>query len=159
MAESFRWRPVSSGGFQHRTTADVVYGDYVIPAGTAISGNHWAIHRDEGYYGPEVEEFNLDRWLAGGQFKTSMKNYQFGFGRRVCPGQHVALNSVMINAALLLWAFDIKKQRDKDGREVEIDTLAFTSTANSHPLPFQAAFTPRIPGVREILQQESAMVA
>lgn len=91
------------------------------------------------------------------EFNTSLKNYQFGFGRRICPGQHVALNSVLINAALMLWAFEIGKAKDEHGNEVEIDTLAFTNTANSHPLPFQAEFRPRIEGIREIIQQEKAV--
>lgn len=152
IAESFRWRPVSSGGFQHKTTADIVYRGQLVPAGAAIIPNHWAIHRDEAYYGPDVEAFNLDRWLdADGAFKTSMKHVQFGMGRRVCPGQHVAHNSVLINTAFMLWAFDIGHAVGNDGRPVPIDTLAFTNTANSHPLPFKAQFVPRHPNLEQLI--------
>ncbi|GMK55690.1 hypothetical protein CspeluHIS016_0207460 [Cutaneotrichosporon spelunceum] len=154
VAESIRWRPVSAGGFTHRTTAPVVYGDYIVPSGVLITGNHWAIHRDEGYYGPAVEEFKPERWLKDGEFNKSMKHVQYGFGRRVCPGQHVANNSVLINSALLLWAFDISKSFDKSGKPVPIDTLAFTNTANSHPLKFDVKFTPRHAKLTELLQGE-----
>jgi cytochrome P450 len=144
IAETFRWRPVSAGGFQHRVENDIAFKDYVLPAGTTITGNHWAIHRDESYYGPNIEDFDIDRWLtADGELKPKMRNYQYGFGRRVCPGQHVANNSVIMNCALLLWSFNISKSVGPDGKPIEIDTYAFTNTANIHPLPFKATFAPR----------------
>lgn len=39
--ESYRWRPVSAGGFPHRATRDITYGGYVIPAGATVIANHW----------------------------------------------------------------------------------------------------------------------
>lgn len=125
---------------------------YVIPAGTSIVGNHHAIHRDASYYGDDVEKFRLERWFdQAGKLKPSMRNFQFGFGRRVCPGQHVANNSVYINAATLMWAFNIGKKKDVNGKEIDIDVWSFTNTVNSHPNPFQASFTPRIEGLKTAL--------
>ncbi|KAK9898731.1 cytochrome P450 [Cystobasidium minutum MCA 4210] len=148
--ESYRWRPVSSGGFVHRADEDIVYDNYIIPKGTNIVGNHWAVHRDEAYYGPNVEEFKIDRWLdKQGKLKTDMKHFQFGFGRRVCPGQHVANNSVYINTALLLWSFNITQVKGK-----EIDTLGFSNTVNSHPLPYNAHFEPRIDNLRSVINAD-----
>jgi cytochrome P450 len=143
VAETFRWRPVSSGGFAH-ATAELTYAskagnEYVIPEGTTIIGNHWGLARDTAYYGEDVEAFRPSRWIReDGSFNDKMKTHQFGFGRRICPGQHVALNSVLINAALLLWAFEIGEVKGK-----AIDTLAFTNTANSHPLPFAVQWKAR----------------
>lgn len=92
------------------------------------------------------------------------------FGRRVCPGQHVANRSVLINCAMLLWAFKISKKKkrrtrhgDGDGggekdeeeeeeEEIDIDPDAFTSTANSHPLPFSVAFEARQTNLRALLE-------
>ncbi|RSH78675.1 uncharacterized protein EHS24_002404 [Apiotrichum porosum] len=157
ISETFRWRPVSAGGFQHRTTSELIYKDYVVPAGTIITGNHWGIHRDESYYGPNVEDFDIDRWLTpDGQTKSNMKFFQYGFGRRVCPGQHVANNSVLMNAALLLWSFDIGKTIGPDGKPIDIDTYAFTNTANIHPLPFKATFTPRSQHLAELIKESHA---
>lgn len=155
LAECTRWRPVSSGGFAHRSVADIIYGDYVVPKGTIVTGNHWAIHRDESYYGPDVDSLVIDRWLTPeGGFKSSMKSYQYGFGRRICPGMHVANNSVMINTALLLWSFDIRPKLDAAGKPIPIDTLAFTNTANSHPLKFEVTFSPRHMGLEELIRGE-----
>jgi len=64
----------------------------------------------------------------------------FGFGRRVCPGQQLANRSLFITTAFVLWAFRLK---EVDGSP--IDTQAFTQTANLHPLPFALDFEARIP--------------
>ena len=60
---------------------------------------------------------------------------------RVCPGQHMATASTFINTAIQLWAFDVKEDPKS-----KIDTLAFTESANAHPLPFNVVFSPRISG-------------
>jgi len=39
--ETYRWRPVSVGGFPHRATKDIHYGPYIIPEGATVIGNHW----------------------------------------------------------------------------------------------------------------------
>lgn len=74
---------------------------------------------------------------------------RFGFGRRVCPGQHIANNSVYINTALLLWAFDITQVKGQ-----EIDTLAFSNTANSHPHRFKARFEARVDNLSSVVNVE-----
>jgi len=61
---------------------------------------------------------------------------------------HVANRSLFINAALLLWAFNISEDPSEP-----IDTLAFTNTVNSHPLPFKAVFKPRFAGVENIVKE------
>jgi len=61
----------------------------------------------------------------------------------------VANKSLFINTALLLWAFNISQDENP---EKKIDTLAFTNTANSHPLPFCARFRKRFDGVKDILE-------
>jgi hypothetical protein len=53
----------------------------------------------------------------------------------VCIGSNVAERSIFINCAILLWAFDFEAP---DGDIGKVDTLAFSSAANSHPLPFKA---------------------
>ncbi|CCM05043.1 uncharacterized protein FIBRA_07245 [Fibroporia radiculosa] len=144
--ESYRWRPVSIGGFAHRVTEDIVWNGYVIPVGTEIIGNHWAISRDPDTY-PEPEKFKPERWIdEQGKLRKDLKFFNFGFGRRVCVGQYVADNSLYINTALLLWAFHVAPVPDKP-----INTMAFTDTANTHPLPFVTSMTPRIADLERIL--------
>jgi len=145
--EVYRWRPVSYGGFAHRATADIRWGDYVIPTGAMVIGNHWAIARDPDVF-PDPEEFKPSRWLdESGKLREDITSFNFGFGRRVCVGQHVANNSLFINTALILWAFNVSKDPTKP-----IDTMDFTDTANARVQPFKAVFTPRIPSLREVVE-------
>ena len=46
-------------------------------------------------------------------------HFTYGAGRRVCPGVHVAENSLYINIARTLWGFDIRKKKASDGSLVE----------------------------------------
>ncbi|KIK53850.1 hypothetical protein GYMLUDRAFT_49144 [Collybiopsis luxurians FD-317 M1] len=141
--ESFRWRPVTAGGFPHRATKDVIWQNYLIPKGSTVIGNVWSVGRDPELF-PDPEKFDPQRWLVrdeDGNFRLrdDLKSYPFGFGRRVCPGQHMATASTFINLALVLWAFDLTPDAKKP-----IDTYAFTESANAHPMPFNIVFTPRV---------------
>ncbi|KAG1877308.1 cytochrome P450 [Suillus subluteus] len=107
ISEALRWRPVALEGFPHRTTEDVIWENYCIPAGTTVTGNHWAISRDPEVY-PEPDAFKPQRWINDqGRLRDDLTFFVFGFGRRVCPGQHVANRSVFINSLLILWAFQL----------------------------------------------------
>jgi len=117
-----------------------------------VYGNHWSIARDPDVF-PDPERFDPQRWITadGTAIREDLKVFQFGFGRRVCPGSHVANKSLFINTALLLWAFKISQDSQKP-----IDTMAFTNTANTHPLPFSVRFEPRL-DVKEMKQLLSEM--
>ncbi|EPQ28871.1 uncharacterized protein PFL1_03673 [Pseudozyma flocculosa PF-1] len=165
--EVLRWRPVSAGGFQHSLTADVEYKGYVLPKGSTVVGPHWSISRDEHEY-PEHDVFKPERFLQSGGaeangtsaqdevkgtwFAPARGSVAFGFGRRVCPGLNVAMRSLHINIACMAWAFDIAQP---DGRPERVDTFAFNSAANSHPLPFDATFTYRDPARKGVVEEEN----
>ncbi|KAF5347626.1 hypothetical protein D9756_010668 [Leucocoprinus leucothites] len=153
--ETFRWRPVSSGGFAHKATKDIIWQNYCIPAGASVIGNVWSVGRDPQFF-PDPEAFNPQRWLTPeGKIKEDLKAYTFGFGRRVCPGQHMATASVFLNTALIQWAFNVRADPAHP-----IDNLAFTESANAHPMPFKVIFEPRAAetreGVRELLEDYGA---
>lgn len=63
--EALRWRTVTIlGGIPHAPTQDDEFRGYHIPAGTPITGNIWAIHRDEKDF-PDPDRFEPDRFLGG----------------------------------------------------------------------------------------------
>ncbi|OJA12084.1 hypothetical protein AZE42_02186 [Rhizopogon vesiculosus] len=105
ISEALRWRPGPiANGFAHRTTKDE---NYCIPAGTTVFGNHWAISRDPEVY-PEPDAFKPRRWINDeGRLRADPQFFIYGFGRRVCPGQHIANRSVFITSLLTLWAFQL----------------------------------------------------
>ncbi|KAG1829919.1 cytochrome P450 [Suillus variegatus] len=139
MLESLRWRPVNIGGFPHRASKDVIWNNYLIPAGATVIGNHWAIANDPEVF-PEPQTFNPQRWIDdAGRVRGDLRFFTFGFGRRVCPGQHLASRSIFINTALILWAFHLS-----ENPAAKIDTFAFSDTANIHAAPFEICFEKRI---------------
>lgn len=139
--ETLRWRPVSAGGIPHAVIQDDTYMGYHIPAGATVIGNHWSMHLDENVY-TDPYTFNPDRWIA----KPDLPLAAFGFGRRVCTGQHIAKNSLYINIARILWAFDVGyKYELVEGvkQRCEVDEFAFTQGFNSRPMKFDACFEAR----------------
>ena len=76
-----------------------------------------AISRDPEMY-PDPEAFNPLRWIKPdyptyqeplSQYPTIINSTQFGYGRRVCTGQAVADEDLLIGIGSIAWLFDIKK--------------------------------------------------
>ena len=53
----------------------------------------------------------------------------FGFGKRTCIGNHVANDSLFIFIATALWAMNIKRVCNQEGKEIPLDTDSFFDTA------------------------------
>jgi cytochrome P450 len=89
--------------------------------------SYGAIHREPALY-PDPDSFNPDRWLLPGyptyreplEQYPNMNNYSvFGFGRRLCPGAHIAERSLNMIVARTAWACDIRKAVDpQTGKEI-----------------------------------------
>jgi len=139
LLESLRWRPVSFGGFAHRASKDIIWKNYLIPAGATVIGNHWAIANDPEVF-PDPHRFDPQRWIDdAGRVRDDLRFFTFGFGRRVCPGQHLANRSIFINTALIMWAF-----RLSENPAAKIDTFAFSDTSNIQAAPFEICFAKRV---------------
>lgn len=119
LQETLRWGPVSPLGVPHRSLKDDVYNGMFIPKGSFVIANALAMTHDENTYS-EPDKFNPDRYYEkkdsglGEPFPVG----QFGFGRRVCPGQYLGAASVWIVMATLLATFDIEKTLDDNGVEI-----------------------------------------
>ena len=146
--EVLRWRPVTAGGIPHAVTKDDEYMGYHIPAGATVIGNHWSIHLDEEIY-EDAMSFKPERWIEDPDLPLNA----FGFGRRVCTGQHIARNSLLINISRMMWAFNINHKYE-NGLKQDIDPLAMTQGFNSRPMPFKASFTVRSPQIQATIQEE-----
>ncbi|KAG1749658.1 cytochrome P450 [Suillus paluster] len=147
ISEALRWRPVAaSGGYSHR--GFYLYKNYCIPAGTMVFGNHWSISRDPEMY-PEPYAFKPERWIDDhGCLRDDLKSFVYGFGRRVCPGQHVANRSVFINSLLILWAFRLAL----DPTQPLDDMIYMNGDIPKQPCPIE--FEARIPetNLRRMMQ-------
>ncbi|KAK8232213.1 cytochrome P450 [Phyllosticta capitalensis] len=157
--EVFRWRSVAIiGGQPHAPVADDEYNGWLIPKGTWVQGNVWAIHRDPDYF-PDPDRFNPKRFLNGGlkeakPFPAERGYMTFGWGRRVCSGQALAEQGTFLSIARLLWGFKIEKARDADGREIPVDIFAYTDGLNMRPQPFKCSITPRSDEIRQTIERE-----
>ncbi|THH13653.1 hypothetical protein EW146_g6595 [Bondarzewia mesenterica] len=105
-------------GLPHVVQEDDVHNGYFIPKGSTIITNIWQFFKDPTTYAdPEV--FSPERFMAseGHAKERDPREYLFGFGRRICPGIHLADASMWLACASVLAAFDIRPYM-KDGKPV-----------------------------------------
>ncbi|KAL4971368.1 cytochrome P450 [Aspergillus desertorum] len=117
--EVHRWRPVAPQGVPHAPSRDDIYDGHRIAKGTTMIMNVWQIHHSpEDYDSPD--EFIPERFLrhpfgmrpdqahdaAHLESASARVTYDFGAGRRICPGMHPAKQSPLLGLAKVLWAFE-----------------------------------------------------
>ncbi|KII91472.1 hypothetical protein PLICRDRAFT_696507 [Plicaturopsis crispa FD-325 SS-3] len=153
MNETLRWRPVAAlGGTPHAVTADDVYGGMFIPQGSTVFANMWGIMRDPELF-PDPDSFVPERFLHTNNPRLKTFDLPFGFGRRICPGMHLARNSIFISIARIVWAFDILPS-PMNGLP---DPWDYTDGFNSRPVKFDCAIKPRGEWARKCIQAEGEM--
>jgi len=143
--EVIRWQPVFPYGIPHLSSQDDVYEGYHIPNGSMVFPNAWAMLHNEDDYGPDPSAFKPERFIKDGQLDPNIRDpfmIAFGFGRRLCPGSHIARSTLWIAAASILATFNISKSVDKDGRVIE-PSCEYLSAILRHPLPFECSIKPR----------------
>ncbi|KAF9266216.1 cytochrome P450 [Marasmius fiardii PR-910] len=140
--ETLRWSPVAPMGLFHNLSQDDIYDGYLIPKDSQILANIWAItHDPENYPNPEV--FDPERHL-GANPQQDPFDFVFGFGRRSCPGSHLAERSLFQNTANILAVFNIEKKRDSQGKPIE-PTVEFHGGITSHLKNFPVKMVVRSP--------------
>ncbi|QKX53806.1 uncharacterized protein TRUGW13939_00886 [Talaromyces rugulosus] len=161
--EVLRIRPVTNIGSPHYTTADIVYKDYFIPKHSVVSVNQYALHFDPNRY-KDPEAFIPDRYLnhphKAGVYASHPDPYErdhfdFGAGRRICPGMHLAENSLFITIACIIWAFKILPplENGKVGT-VDVSDAAYEEGVNTLPKPSKLRFVPHSSAVENTLKKE-----
>ncbi|RDX49051.1 cytochrome P450 [Lentinus brumalis] len=143
--EILRWNQVVPLGVPHAILEDDIYEGYFIPKGSIVCVNQWKILHDPEIYADPFT-FNPDRFLPGPNGKQpemDPRKVAFGFGRRICPGVHLAEVSVLTLAAMMLSVFDITEPRSKKGLPLHPGNADYTGGTISHPSPFTCAIAPR----------------
>ena len=126
--EALRWSPSMPFGVPHASSADDWYEGMFIPKGTIILPNMRVINFDPAVFGGDSAQFNPARYLdEKGQAKVLMEGREeghvsFGYGRRICPGRHVAEATLAIDFATLLWAMRFERPEGAQG-ELDVHTL------------------------------------
>lgn len=122
--------------------------------------NAYTIHNDEDFYDTPLE-FKPDRYLnnvLGAKHEQQVNEkgdsrratYVFGAGRRICPGEGFARNSVLLAMAKIVWAFDVAAPAPLDlSNETGFKSgLVFCSA------PFNVTFSLRSEVKRSIIQED-----
>lgn len=113
--------------------------------------NVWALNMDANRYS-NPRAFDPSRYEGDDQTSaeaamngdTSKRDhFNFGAGRRVCQGMHIADRSLFLSISRLLWAFNIEKGVDSRGVEIVPDPDDLTGGILMQPSPFPAKITPR----------------
>ena len=144
LRELLRWRPCIPTGIPHAVTQDDEYLGYRIPKDSTVIGCHWSIMHDASVFGdPEV--FRPERWLDN----PDLPWCPFGFGRRICMGQDVAMDTLWLLIVRVLWAFDVKV---RDGKVVERDV--FEGTFTVYPKKVDVEFEVRSEARRRVVEKE-----
>ncbi|KAJ3567437.1 hypothetical protein NP233_g6374 [Leucocoprinus birnbaumii] len=145
--EVLRWNPVAPTGVPHLTTEDDIYGGFYIPRNCIVFANAFAMLHDEDIFpDPEVfipERFLKNRTELGDELPNPERIASFGFGRRICPGKHIAVSMLYITIASVLHLFDITPSLDHQGKPVEVKAEFVGDSFFSNPVPFKCRITPR----------------
>ncbi|KAI0367639.1 O-methylsterigmatocystin oxidoreductase [Pilatotrama ljubarskyi] len=151
--EVFRWHSIVPLGIWHRAIEEDNYKGYRIPAGCILVPNAWAMSQDEDEF-PEPERFMPERYLKDGKLNEDIRapqRFQFGFGRRICPGRFFADEAVFATVASLLHVFNIEPPLDDSGRPVPVKPRIELDLFLSYPDPFECRITPRSPKAEALI--------
>ncbi|KIJ48753.1 hypothetical protein M422DRAFT_28227 [Sphaerobolus stellatus SS14] len=152
--ELLRWHPLLPQGAAHAALKEDVVGEYFIPKGTIVLGNTWALLHNEDDFGPDTDKFIPERFLNSVIRDPSVTG-AFGYGRRICPGRHMAENSLFIQIASILQVFDVSGPRDSTGKELPLE-YEFKTGIFSFPVNFKCCIIPRSQAARELILQDAA---
>ncbi|PPQ89367.1 hypothetical protein CVT25_002009 [Psilocybe cyanescens] len=131
--ETHRLRPVGPTAVPHASVNDCKYRGYTIPKGTPIFMNICMIVsligqiKDGVFHDPNIFERTEDFWperylLTPDGTKPELpeglgnirSTLQFGSGKRLCPGMHLANTNTSLAVMRLLWAFDFAPINESD---------------------------------------------
>ncbi|ESK86194.1 cytochrome p450 [Moniliophthora roreri MCA 2997] len=160
--EVLRCRPPIPLGLPHSPSEDVIFDGYMIPKGSIVIGNVNAMHMDPVRF-PEPTRFIPERWFASGKLDTSepmrwgtgpdqdRDNYVLGWGRRYCPGSHIAEASIFITLSRLIWGLNMYSPTGNSPDPWNEDTYSAGFVTNPHS--YDVVFEPRSPEHYAVLQR------
>ncbi|KAI1851878.1 hypothetical protein JX266_002731 [Neoarthrinium moseri] len=149
MMETMRCLPLNPLVIPHKSLEDDVYEGMFIPAGTTVFANTTAMTTDPDTY-QEPDKFDPERYTRGEPYPSG----NFGFGRRKCPGNFLALASVYMFLATFLAAFELEQVIGEDGKP-KVPEPGVSIGLGGHPAPFECTLKVRRPDIAELLMQEA----
>ncbi|KAJ7751440.1 cytochrome P450 [Mycena metata] len=154
LQETLRWRTGVPLGVPHRVMEDDVYRGMLIPKGAIVFANIRGMALDESVYS-DASSFYPERFLPKptGRGEPYFNNTVFGFGRRICTGQHIAENSLWIAMVTILATCKITNAVDEKGNIIIPDAELFEGLVN-HPKDIRCAISPRSPAAKTLIMDD-----
>ncbi|KAJ6570546.1 cytochrome P450 [Mycena vulgaris] len=150
LQETLRWQPAVELGIPHCTMEDDVYNGMFIPKGSNIIANTRAITLDPKVYADPFK-FDPTRFLPRPAGRGEpYPNATWGFGRRICPGRHLASASLWMAIAMMLATLDMSTIIGPDGEEV-VPKVEFTIGLTQEQVPFPCVIKPRSERARSLI--------
>lgn len=103
--ETFRVCPVAPVLVPHESSEDCRIGGFRVPRGTMVLVNMWAIHNDPQLW-EEPRKFKPERFLKMEGQREGFVFMPFGYGRRGCPGENLAMRVIGLTLGLLIQCFE-----------------------------------------------------
>ncbi|KAH8101012.1 cytochrome P450 [Cristinia sonorae] len=153
MKETLRWQMVTPVVVHVTSEADEYKGMY-IPKNSVLIINCWAILHNPVEW-PEPEVFNPERFLKDGKINPDVRDPEFGafgFGRRICPGRHMAQNSLYSIMSHVLHTYNITPSLDENGKPVEVKP-EMTTGVISNPVAFPCEIKIRSPTAAALIAE------
>ncbi|KIJ28827.1 hypothetical protein M422DRAFT_37205 [Sphaerobolus stellatus SS14] len=150
--ETLRWHPLLPQGVAHAALEEDVVGEYFIPKGSIVIGNSWRLLHNEEDFGSNTDKFIPERFLDKSATRVPENTGSFGYGRRICPGRHMAQNLLFIEIASMLQTFDISGPRDVNGKELPVE-YNMTSGFFSFPVNMKCSIVPRSPAAVQLIEE------
>ncbi|KAG8989510.1 hypothetical protein FRB90_002205 [Tulasnella sp. 427] len=123
--ESLRWNPAGPVGVPHRLMKDDMFEGYLLPKGTSVFPSIWSETRltlRNPKYFKDPSSFKPERHMEEhGETELDPRRFVFGFGGRICPGSELALQSIRIGIAMILWAFELKPAEEGPKLRSDLD--------------------------------------
>ncbi|XP_065289369.2 cytochrome P450 2H2-like isoform X2 [Dermacentor albipictus] len=113
--EMFRWKLATPFNIPRAVGADTKMGDYDVRKGTVVSPNLMTAHRDHKLW-KNPDEFDPTRFLNPDGTATTKRPdglLSFAVGRRVCPGENMAMVEIFLYLTTLLHQFRILHENEK----------------------------------------------
>ncbi|KAI0917772.1 hypothetical protein AcV7_007098 [Taiwanofungus camphoratus] len=157
ITEVFRWHPAVPLGIPHALSKEDVYEGIYLPKGSLMIPNVWHMLHDPEVY-PNPMAFDPDRYQKLDSEMQKVTDLAFGFGRRACPGLHLAEATVFSIVATVLATCEILPEVDTNGKDI-VPEIAYTSGTITFPKPFKYNLKCRSTQAMSMLSQAVAASA
>ncbi|KAJ6260163.1 Cytochrome P450 monooxygenase CLM2 [Drechslerella dactyloides] len=149
LKETLRWMPIAPLSLPHAVDREIEFRGYRIPESAVLLPSIGCFSLDSSVY-PNPTLFDPERFLSPNP-ELSPETFVFGFGKRICPGIHLAEASLFLAIAQSLAVFDIKKPNDAISGKAIDPVLNSTPGIVTYPIDYLCDITPRSEKHRQLV--------